>query len=321
MKHFLDGIEVTPRNLDEIGVTSDFSGNPEILSLNTDTIILPRLGNDIIRQHITTKGLFVALPYTITMASGITLEYYVDFCDPSAKTVIRQHECEIKIKKRKGNDDFFDRANGTSFELIVKQRGIDYFPIQSIPYLVIKDNVAEQALSLSITLFLMVKETIEAALRLAESLRDLALSFAAGGIVAAAIMVIARAAYLFALIFALIQLAEQLFAILIPIKRNLKGIYFADLFRKACEHLGYTFSSTLFANDSGWFLVPVPLNRDNDQSIFQDLLGNLTGDFNKGYPTSTDTVGLFGDFIRELENMFNARTFVIGNVVNIEDIW
>ena len=56
MRHFLNGIEVAPRNIDDIGVVSDFSGNPDILSLNTELVILPREANDLIREHINTVG-------------------------------------------------------------------------------------------------------------------------------------------------------------------------------------------------------------------------------------------------------------------------
>lgn len=318
MKHFINGIEITPRNIDTIGVVSDFTGNPDQLSLNTDTIILPREGNEIIKNHILTKGLFVGLEYQVQMKSGIILEYYVDLCDPSAKPIIRQHECEVKIKKRKGHDDFFDRASGTSFDLIVKKNGIAYFDIKRIPYFVIKDNVEEQALTLGVTIYIMVKETIEAAILVAEAVRDLALATTIGGIIAASIMVVARIAYFIALSIAVTQLAEQLFLILVPVKRYFKGIYFKELFAKSCNFLGYNFSSTLFDNDPGWFLLPVPLIKNSSQSIFESLLTNLQGNFNNGIPTSSDTTGLFGDFISQLEGMFNAQTFIIDNVVHFE---
>ena len=30
MRHFLNGVEVSPRNRDEIGVVCDFTGNPDV---------------------------------------------------------------------------------------------------------------------------------------------------------------------------------------------------------------------------------------------------------------------------------------------------
>ena len=41
MRHFLNNIPVSPRNVLEIGLVTDNTGNPEILQVDTDTIILP----------------------------------------------------------------------------------------------------------------------------------------------------------------------------------------------------------------------------------------------------------------------------------------
>lgn len=333
MRHFLNGIEISPRNRDSIGVISDFTGNPDVLSLNTDSLILPREAGQIIKNWIQTNGLFLSIPYKVEMDGGISLDYYIDLCDSSNKPTIRQHEVEVKLKKVNGLDDFRSRANGTSFELIVKQMGLSYFETKKVPYFVVKDNSAEIALSLSITLYIMVREAIDAALEASKAIQDLVnastpiigasvagpvVSTNVGAIISAAIMAAARVAYFAALVIAIINLASQLFKIIFPIKRYLKGIYYKELFEKGCQFLGYQFSSTLFNNNPGWMLLPVPLMKQNGQSIFQTLLNDLTGAFNKGYPTASDTVGLFGDFITECENQFNAKIFIIENTVHFE---
>jgi hypothetical protein len=318
MRHFLNGIEISPRNRDSIGVVSDFTGSPDVLSLNVDSVILPREAGAIIKNWIQTNGLFLTIPYRVEMDGGITLDYYIDLSDSSNKPTVRQHEVEVKLKKENGQDDFRSRANGTSFELIVKQKGSSYFQTKKVPYFVVKDNVAETALSISITLFIMVREAIDAALKLAEAARDLAGATTPQGIVQAAIMFAARLAYFAALAVAIIQLAAQLFKLIFPIKRYFKGVYYKELFSKSCQYLGYNFSSTILSNNPGWMILPVPLMKNTGQSIFQSILNDLIGDFNKGYPTASDTIGLFGDFITELENQFNAKIFIIGNTVHFE---
>ena len=89
MRHFLNGVEVSPRNRDEIGVVCDFTGNPDVLSLNTDTLVLPREANQMVKQHIQTNGLFIGIPYQVQMEGGITLDYYIDLCDPGSKPMCR----------------------------------------------------------------------------------------------------------------------------------------------------------------------------------------------------------------------------------------
>eukprot|EP01046_Picozoa_sp_COSAG06_P089306 COSAG06_NODE_35694_length_456_cov_2.001802_2_plen_51_part_01 len=50
MKHFLNDIEVSPRNVLQFGLTSNFGGDPSILQIDADKIILPREGLQIIQN-------------------------------------------------------------------------------------------------------------------------------------------------------------------------------------------------------------------------------------------------------------------------------
>ncbi len=82
MRHFLNDIEISPRNRDSIGVVSDFTGNPEVLSLNIDTLQLPRESYQIVKDHIASIGVFEGIPYRVQMSTNISLDYYVDLTDP-----------------------------------------------------------------------------------------------------------------------------------------------------------------------------------------------------------------------------------------------
>lgn len=315
MKHFLNGIEISPRNREEIGVICDFTGNPDVLSLNTDTLILPREANELVKQHIQSNGLFIGIPYQIQLDGGINLDYYIDLCDAGSKPVVRQHEIEVKIKRSKGYDDFRSKADGTSFELIVSKEGAGYFTTKNIPYFVIKDNAAEQSLTMSLSLYVMTKELIDSAKEIGEAYADLLAADTPGGIASAALKLTLRVIYFAALFAAAISYLIQLMEILFPAKKLLKGCYYKELMSKACTFLGYNLESSIFDSDPGWFILPVPINRDNPDSIFQTLFNNLGNNFNKGYPTAQDSIGLVGQFFTECENQFNARFFVIGNKV------
>ena len=91
----MNGIAVAPRNLTEIGVVSDFTGNPDFLSISVDAVILPREANDIILSHIQSVGLFEGIPYSVEMDDGVTIEYYVDLMDG---VKVRQHEIEGNLR-------------------------------------------------------------------------------------------------------------------------------------------------------------------------------------------------------------------------------
>jgi hypothetical protein len=52
MRHFLNGVEVSPRNRDSIGVKSNFTERPTELELNVDSIVLTREAYDIIKVFL-----------------------------------------------------------------------------------------------------------------------------------------------------------------------------------------------------------------------------------------------------------------------------
>ena len=107
MRHFLNGIEIAPRNLDDIGVVADFTGNPDFLKISIDSLVLPREAVEIVKNHIAQVGLFEGIPYKIELSPNVSVEYYVDLLD---NLVIKTHEVQCKIKRRKSIDNFFERA-------------------------------------------------------------------------------------------------------------------------------------------------------------------------------------------------------------------
>jgi hypothetical protein len=326
MRHFLNDIEITPRNRTEIGVISDFSDNPEVLSINVDTLVLPREAFDIVKQHIQTVGLFEGIPYRVEMASGISLEYYVDLTE---NPIFRNFECELKIKRRLATDSFFDRANGTSFELMVK-KGVN-FSVFDIPYVIVPDGQVMLAIVTAITLFSMTQALIQAVKDLATTISQgvqastpnagVPPSIDTGDIIAFALNVAAQVIYVAGLLVAVINLATKLFELIFPKVRKFKGAYFNTLLTQACSYLGYQFQSTLLSLP--YTHLPVPLVK-NRKSIWDYLPDQLTNDyFNKGYPSSSDTTPTLGQLISALEDTFNARTKVVNGVVYFErrDYW
>lgn len=325
MIHYLNNIQITPRNRTEIGLISDFSGNPDELSLNTETIILPREAKDIVDQHIASVGLFQGIPYKVTMDGGVSLDYFVDLTDG---VKVRQHEIEVRLKRRRYIDDFRTQANGLSFEYMVSQ-GVQY-PIRQVPYFIVKDNQLEQTLQLAIVTYIMTKELIQAIRDTATAIANViesatpitglgptgpVISYNIGAIIRASLLAVAQIVYTAALLVAVIKLGGQILATMFPPKRNLLGTRINELMRKSCEYMGYTYDSSTI--DRRWVICPVPLIRDAD-SIFDKVVTAASPAYNKGYPTASDTTPTLGTLIEALEIMFNARLIVQNNHVRIE---
>lgn len=323
MKHILNGVTISPRNADSIGLVSDFTGNPDVLSLNIDTLVLTREGYDVIKQHIASVGLFEGIPYTCVLSPNTSIEYYVDLTDPS--NTFTTHDCEVKIKRRKSLDSFFDNANGTTFELM-RKKNIQFssFPV---PYIIVKDNQIELAISLGISLFVMTKELIQSIQALSTTISDgvqgstpntgVPPSFPTGALIAYILKILAQVVYVAAILVAVVDLTTQLFALIFPPVRYLGGIKIQELMKKGCQYLGYDFESTLLDQYPNYTILPVPLI-PNRKSIFEFLPSELNQPFNKGIPSASDSVSTLGSLFTACEQMFNARTRVINGVVRFE---
>lgn len=327
MRHFLNNIEISPRNVLEIGLNTDFSGNPEILSIDVDKLKLPREAKTIIDDHIATQGVFEGIPYKIITDGGVTLDYYVDLTE---QAIYGTYEIEVKIKKRKGLDLFFENADGLSFELM-KTKGVS-FTLIDIPYLIIPENQAEMGLNIAISLFVMTKEAIA-------SIRDLSTAITniveattpnigippappLGEIISVVIRAVAQLAYTVAILVAIIKLGQQMFELIFPKIRYYKGSKVKELIQKGCQYLGFTLESSLLTSVNNLTLMPVPLIKEKD-SISDYLQNDLNFSFTKGYLTSQDTISTLGGLIKAVETMFNARTKVYQGKVQIErrDFW
>lgn len=327
MKHFLNNIPINPRNVLEIGLSTNNTGNPELLSIDTDTIILPREANQIILSHLATQGVFEGIPYSIELETGLKLEYYVDL---TQSAIYRDFETEVKIIKRNGLDNFMENAQGLSFELL-NSKGVN-FNLIDVPYLIIPENQGELGISLSIATFVITKESIQATKDLVTATRDLIEATSPnvgippvppiGEIISLSLALAAQIVYTAAVYLALVKLARQMFELAFPKVRYYKGSTIKDLIEKGCTYLGYTLNSNLLNNFSQLTLMPVPLSKKK-KGIFDYIQNDLNFSFTKGYPTAQDSVSTLGELISAVELWFNARTRVNNGIVEIErrDYW
>jgi hypothetical protein len=324
MRHFLNDIEIAPRNLLDIGVVSDFTNRPDELSLNVDKLILPREALDIIQNHLQTQGVFEGIPYRVEMAQGVVLQYYVDLTE---NAIFRDFEIEVTIKRRIAKDSFFDQADGTSFELLAA-KGVQ-FQFIDVPFLIVRDNLEESFVQLAISTYVMTKELIQAAKDLGTAITDFIQATVGspipplGAIISLGIKVIIQAAYTAAVLIAVGELATQLIQVYFPNVRYLKACKVKELISKGCQYLGYQFQSNLLDNFSGATILPVPLTKEK-VSIFDNLSNSLSGTaFTKGYPTAQDSTPTLGSLISAIETQCNAETKVVNGIVQLErrDYW
>ncbi len=317
MKHYLNNIEVTPRNRTEIGFNASFTNLPNDIGLNVDRIILPREAKQIIDDHIALKGVFEAIPYKITLGT-ISLDFMVDLLD---NAVYRDFEIEVSIKRVNGIEKLIKDFRSTSFELLVK-KGVS-FSLIDVPYIIVRDNQGELILMMSVSLYIMTKELIQAIKDLVSTIGDFAdiisvgLVVNVGAILAAALKLIAQLAYTVSVLYAVIKLGQQLFEILFPKIRYYSACRIQELLTKSCAYFGLGFQSTLLDANQGMTILPTPLNKGK-KGIFDYLLSDLNFSYTKGYPTSNDSVRSVYDLMDAVQVIFNAEMRVYGGKVYIE---
>jgi hypothetical protein len=327
MRHYLNGVEVAPRNILSIGVESDFTDRPDFLEVDTEKLVLPREAVQIIQDHLSQYGPFEGIPYTMITNGGEVLEYYVDLQE---EPIFRDFEIEVKIKRRGGKDNFFDRAEGTTWELMASE-GVSFNSFD-IPYVILPDDAVATAIGLGVSIYVLTKDIIEQIEALAETITTIIDSVTpevgAGvttdpaEIATLVVKALLQLAILALTIVALIKMVQQFFELIFPKVRYLQGIKVKDLLTAGCNYLGYEFQSTLLDGISGLTICPVPLVKDKD-SFWDFLQNDLNFAYTKGYPTASDTTPTLDTLLNAMETTFNARTKVRNGLVELErrDYW
>lgn len=346
MRHFINGVEITPRNIEAIGFISNWTDSTSAsdkdhkdLSLNVDTIILPNEGKREVENWLSTMGSFAGIPYQVQLSNGTKIDYYVDLTE---QPIYKDYECEVKIKRLKNQDNFYEQAQGTSFDYLAHTKKATFNYID-VPYIIVPNNQAEMGISLSISLFVMVKALEEAILKIAELTAELTadiipdIGVGVGAVVVAkpwdiikdAVKLALQIAYSILLIVAIKKLADQLSELIFPKVRNFKACKVKELLEKSCKSFGYKFKSSLLENLDGLTILPVPLtksryNGKNLKKYVVDFTANdLDFAFTKGHPTGSDSVSSVWQLVQAIETTFNAKCRVSNGLVEIErvDYW
>lgn len=316
MRFYVLGNEIQPVERNEIGFLSTFDKRPNVMQLSAQTITLTGEDRDFIYNWIfNVQGRFENIPCQLVTDTG-TYRYFIDIseCVFTGTTTV-----ECAIRPRGAFDDFWSKADNLSFEVVEALGGNTLSNTTvSHPYLIVKDDLAIQTITLSLTIYSLVMESY----RTIKAIADLAGQVAnvPFGTITATLQAIALTVYLFAIIASMISFIAKLVRLYFPKLRYLKAISDYDLVRLSCEYLGYQLQSNLLETIKDWYTLPIPLTRDNQRkSFFNFISDDLTNQtFNYGYPTVADTTPTLGSFIASIEDIFNAETVVYDNVVRIE---
>lgn len=321
MKHFINGTEITPRNLEDIGISVDFSKDVQQESINIDNLIIPMVGKSLVMNHLNNIGISEGIPYEISFGNK-KLPYYIDLVEGLK---IRSNEVEVKIKQRYAHDNFIENAEALTFDFLNSKKKIPTFDAK---YRIIQQEPLFKAIVISITIYSVSRAIQDQVRELSKTGKEfasiIAYGFSAlGKIVESALQLAIQIAYLAILVVQVKKLAQELKELIFPKTRVYNACKVIDLMKAGCEHLGFTFKSTIFEGEyKNLAIVSTPQNRGK-KGILDYLESELNFAFNTGYPTISDTTPTLGSLIQAMQTMFNAKIKVRNSIVEFErwDYW
>lgn len=329
IRHYIDKTDYgEPRNWRDLEITIDWLKKVDTGAINVSDLSFAFEAKTYLTQRILNGisggiGIFEGEPYKIVVGDQENPEFvfdgYLDFTEDM--TVIGEEELVCSLKKTKGQDWLNDVADSFSFAYLYDQGVVTNSDFVRVPYVINYIPDGMQVLILSMSIYMMTKELIENVEKLAETVADIAnastpvvgvsVGIGAGAVTAwdlgdwvmVALKALARIAYIIAMTVAIINLIDEVINQFLPKKRYHIGMSFKRMFERGCQHLGMTFQSTIPELD--WIHIPR-----------KDKKGGSSGE--RGFPSNSEPIYVFGDLIREMKKKFNADYRIKNNVFIFE---
>lgn len=255
-------------------------------------------------------GVYWGVPFRIELDSEILFDGYIDLTNEA------EFSCEQvigKIVEAKKLDWLEQVADGFSFELLYDRGIIKDNDFQNIAYILSEvPDYRSAAMSLFMS-YSLGRELATASYNLGKNIADVSGYFTT---IAGVIKFVLTIAYLATLLTALIKLTDQLIKELISEVKYHRGMLVKTHFERACQYLGFNFSSSIF--DSG-----VATNNELSSGNWANLsllpFKTFEG-YKKGEATNETGFyrGTFGDFIRGMSAVFNAKFTIVGSTFHFE---
>ena len=303
----LEGIVVdNPIELNEVSIQLDLEKSSKA-NIETDSYTFVNEAFTIIKEHIASGlnggvGILEGIPFDISIQTNTeSLKIFEGYLDPNSYQDLSIDEPKIIMKAIEidGLQTVFDRLEGLTFALLEANGTIKSSDYKQVQYIVEKKvTFVEQAL-LALSIYLMLKEVYEAALRLQEnvatiiSIASSSLTGQVGALIYAIASAIFEAAYIVLMLSALKDLVIQFQENLLPLEKKYNAINLRTGLTKIFEYLGYNFESTIPDLDTYTYL---PSKADGRQD--------------KGVPFDSDYGFQASEFVELCNKMFYSKLII-----------
>ncbi len=317
-------------NWQALTMKMDFEDDNVQPSLETNELEFVLTENNIIRQWVADGliggvGIFEPPELRIEITDGVnSLTVFNGIIDMlNDMKFVDENIIRVKLRKKGGLNQLTERSQAFSFAYLYSLPNgepgkISDSDFENISYVLAHIPNYNETLLISISIYVMVKEIYETIKATANLIGDVLGVTASGttGAIGAALLAVARIAaqlaYIAILVFALIELAKQLFASLFAPIQKYKGMKLQTLLEKGAEHLGYTFESTAFDDVNWQNLLILPIKEGRPDKIDD-----------KGFPTNKGQLYTYYDMLQFFKSLINGKIRVTGNRLKIErkDFW
>ncbi len=257
----------------------------------------------------------IGFKYSVQDNNGKTtiLDAYLDLGDPEA--IFECGRVKLPSKVRGGIDWLNDSADNVEYSILAANGTIKQSDYIKIPYIISSVPNNQDIVMLTISSFIIVVEIVR-------SVKDSGyLGAELSGVfttVPAVVKLIIFIIYLGILIASLFKLVNDLIRAIIQPTKFHSCMKLITLLERGAEQLGMTFYSSIFEEDEDW--KNVILLPSKFQSFKDPKDNRFFGAFN---PNSTGPgyfQGSFGDLLRSMKTLFNAKIIVKDNVINLERV-
>ena len=318
-----------PVNISDIRLSRTFRPNKNETLFNVDRLILSgESALPIFNRINSALGVFVGIPFRLVVMddTGVftPVDGQIDLTDNPI--FIEGDTVEVKVKRLRGEDWVSERSSSISFKwLYEEKRLLTKNDFVQVPYILKPENEGFELIIMAISAYILAKELAENIERLSEAIADIIMAVTplvgvgvvinVGAIIAKVVKAVARIVYIIAIGVALFRLFTIIFENIFPLIRYHTGIRVKRLFEVGCQHLGLTFSSTIFDSQGYSGLTFIPSKSEKGSLIRSKI--------QSGVPERGDAIYTFGDLINVFSEYFNADFRVTGSVVQFErrDYW
>lgn len=260
-------------------------------------------------------GVFQGLPFDLVISDGATSEMFKMYLDLTDGAEFATNEVFCSSKEYSKIQWLNDVADSFTFEYLHEQTPhLPSSKFVSVPYVINSIPNYRDVFLVTLSIAFIADQLQEEISYFSEKLGESGNPFVS---VSAVIAFAIHLAYTIALLIALVKLINDIIDLIIqPVKYH-KGMYVSELMDSACAHLGLTFESSILKGVVFKDLLLLPEKYENPPDATDErILGFITSSSDqKGYYNGT-----FGDLVRALKEMFNAKIIIDGTIMRFERV-